>query len=321
MRDRTTITLRPTTSERALAGRGLAIASARARRGCSWHGQPRASDRDRRSRDRRRRRKNRARRLHRAREPQLRQSLSRLSRRRHRLERQEFAGQGHSSCVPVSLASHYVHRPLGGGDVRRLQRHRAICPGTNCRMNGFDQEHVCATPPKNPQYVYVPHDESRAVLRHGSTNGCSADRMFQSQLDESFVAHQYVIAAQAEWTVDLPSFDVGLRAAARTTRSARSRRSAARTDRPSGPASTTRRSATSSTKPISRGASTRARMGSRSSGGGALWSGYQAIRHIRYGPDWKKTSSRRTGSSSPTCARGSWRTSPGSRRSATTPIT
>ena len=31
-----------------------------------------------------------------------------------------------------------------------------------------------------------------------------ADRMFQSQLDESFVAHQYVIAAQAAWSVNLP---------------------------------------------------------------------------------------------------------------------
>ena len=39
------------------------------------------------------------------------------------------------------------------------------------------------------------------------------------------------------------------------------------------------------------------------------------------GPTGRKTSSRRTGSSSPTSRRASWRTSPGSRRSATTPIT
>src|SRR5579862_8752930 len=32
-----------------------------------------------------------------------------------------------------------------------------------------------------------------------------ADKMFQSQLDESFVAHQYIIAAQAAWSVNLPS--------------------------------------------------------------------------------------------------------------------
>jgi hypothetical protein len=31
------------------------------------------------------------------------------------------------------------------------------------------------------------------------------DRMLQSQLDESFVAHQYIIAAQAKSTVNVPS--------------------------------------------------------------------------------------------------------------------
>ena len=51
-------------------------------------------------------------------------------------------------------------------------------------------------------------------------------------------------------------------------------------------ASITRRSATNSTTPGSRGASTRASTHDveriRS-----VWSGYQAVKHIRYGPDWK----------------------------------
>ena len=34
--------------------------------------------------------------------------------------------------------------------------------------------------------------------------GVVADRMFQSHLDESFVSHQYIIAAQAASSVDLP---------------------------------------------------------------------------------------------------------------------
>ena len=69
-------------------------------------------------------------------------------------------------------------------------------PGTDCRMDGFDNElHVRRTD-ANPQYVYVPHNESKPYFDMAH-EWVVADRMFQSQLDESFVAHQYVIAAQA----------------------------------------------------------------------------------------------------------------------------
>ena len=57
---------------------------------------------------------------------------------------------------------------------------------------------------QHPQYVYVPHDQSQPYFDMAH-EGALADRMFQSQLDESFVAHQYVIAAQAAWSADLPS--------------------------------------------------------------------------------------------------------------------
>ena len=69
-------------------------------------------------------------------------------------------------------------------------------PGTHCQMNGFDRESAHGGPP-NPQYVYVPHSETKPyfALAHEFV---LADRMFQSQLDESFVAHQYIIAAQAQ---------------------------------------------------------------------------------------------------------------------------
>ena len=75
-------------------------------------------------------------------------------------------------------------------------------PGTNCRMNGFDREYSGGNF-KNSQYVYVPHDQSKPYFDMAH-EGALADRMFQSQLDESFVAHQYVIAAQAAWSADLP---------------------------------------------------------------------------------------------------------------------
>ncbi|MGC1381429.1 MAG: alkaline phosphatase family protein, partial [Candidatus Baltobacteraceae bacterium] len=66
-------------------------------------------------------------------------------------------------------------------------------PGTHCRMDGFNLE-VSAGGPLNPEYVYVPHDESKPYFDMAH-EGVLADRMFQSQLDESFTAHQYIIAA------------------------------------------------------------------------------------------------------------------------------
>jgi phospholipase C len=76
-------------------------------------------------------------------------------------------------------------------------------PGTKCRMNGFDREQAFGGP-KNPQYVYVPHSDSKPYFDMAH-EFVVADHMFQSQLDESFVAHQYIIAAQAHRAVDVPN--------------------------------------------------------------------------------------------------------------------
>ncbi|HLY03808.1 MAG TPA: alkaline phosphatase family protein [Candidatus Cybelea sp.] len=75
-------------------------------------------------------------------------------------------------------------------------------PGTECRMDGFNKEFSYGGP-RHPEYVYVPHDESKPYFEMAH-EGVLADRMFQSQLDESYVAHQYIIAAQAASSVDLP---------------------------------------------------------------------------------------------------------------------
>ena len=69
-------------------------------------------------------------------------------------------------------------------------------PGTNCQMDGFDKEQRVRRSAPIREYVYVPHSESKPYF--DMAHECVlADRMFQSQLDESFVAHQYIIAAQA----------------------------------------------------------------------------------------------------------------------------
>ena len=83
----------------------------------------------------------------------------------------------------------------------------------------------------------------------------------------------------------------GAATAGRATSSPRSPNDRDAMGRTQGRASTTQRSATSSTRHTSPGASTRAGTAATSSGNGAIWSGYQAVKHIYRGPDWRRTSS------------------------------
>jgi phospholipase C len=80
-------------------------------------------------------------------------------------------------------------------------------PGTHCRNDGFDLvpyygNPTAPTPPVS--YVYVPHAESKPYFDMAH-EWVLADRNFQSHLDESFVGHQFLIAAYAGSSVDLPS--------------------------------------------------------------------------------------------------------------------
>jgi phospholipase C len=84
-------------------------------------------------------------------------------------------------------------------------------PGTKCRMNGFDAEWVgCghsgepACPLPHPQYAYVPHEQTAPYFAMAKQY-VLADQMYASNLDGSFVSHQYIIAARAESSVNDPS--------------------------------------------------------------------------------------------------------------------
>jgi len=141
-------------------------------------------------------------------------------------------------------------------------------------------------PPKGvefPEYVYVPHRESKPYFDMAH-EWVVADRMFQSQVDESFVAHQYVIAAQADASVNLPSGQWGCEGPKGNEVSTLLSN---RTYGPNQPpcfdyqtlgdeldnAKLTWKFYTS-------------RYGSSSSGQGSYWSSYQAVKHIYDGPDW-----------------------------------
>jgi len=157
-------------------------------------------------------------------------------------------------------------------------------PGTDCRMDGFDKESTFNGPVPNPMYVYVPHGDSKPYFDMAH-EWVLADRMFQSQLDESFVGHQYIIAAQAQSSVDLPFGPWGCSGGPQDLVPTITQK------REYGPyqmpcfdyqtlgdeldeAKLSWRFYTS---------------GYGSSGSdGSVWSSYQAVRHIYYGPDWKK---------------------------------
>ncbi len=136
--------------------------------------------------------------------------------RRHRLERQEVEGQDDRAAAGRACGR-IRHRPLGEPRCSRRATGPGKLPGTQCRMDGFDRGVVRRSGGlKHPQYVYVPHKDSKPYFDMAHER-VVADRMFQSHLDESFVGHQYIIAAQAASSVNLPIRIVGLRAAARTT--------------------------------------------------------------------------------------------------------
>jgi phospholipase C len=159
-------------------------------------------------------------------------------------------------------------------------------PGTQCRMDGFDRESHEGGPEPYPEYVYVPHSDSKPYFDMAH-EGVLADHMFQSQLDESFVAHQYVIAAQAAWSVDLPQ---GAWGCSNSTFNEVSIISPERTyeKRSQPPCFDYTTLGDELDKANLTWRFYAARYGSASSGDGGVWSSYQAINHIYHGPDWKK---------------------------------
>jgi phospholipase C len=152
-------------------------------------------------------------------------------------------------------------------------------PGTHCLMNGFNNEQVYGSP--GGQYSYVPHSESKPYwdMAHEFV---LADRMFASQIDESFVAHQYIIAAQAQSSVDVPFSYWGCGGGKTDeVEIIKQGRGYGGVQRPCFNYETLGDELDKAGLPW-RFYTSRYRVPL-----GGLWSGYQAIRHIFYGPDWK----------------------------------
>lgn len=85
---------------------------------------------------------------------------------------------------------------------------KGVLPGTKCRMDGWNHEQATAGHPKNFAYSYVVRDEIKPYWQIAEQY-VLADRMFASNLDGSFVAHQYAVAAYASRTANDPLTDWG----------------------------------------------------------------------------------------------------------------
>ncbi len=152
-------------------------------------------------------------------------------------------------------------------------------PGTHCRMDGFDRERLYGGP-KLGQYAYVPHAESKPYFEMAH-EFVLADHMFASQLDESFVAHQYVIAAQAKSSVDVPTVRWGCSGGkSASVATITHRRTYGKRQRPCFDYETL------GDELDQAGLSWRFYTSQYTFPFSGYWSAYQAVKHIFYGPDW-----------------------------------
>ena len=189
------------------------------------------------------------------------------------------------ALAPVSLHEQYVIDHSSAAMYAACNG-RGTLPGTQCRMDGFDKEYVDGAPRgvRHPTYVYVPHGDSRPYFDMAH-EWVLSDRTFQSQLDESFVAHQYIIAAQAASSVDLPYGTWGcVPGPGAWVSTITEQRTYGETESPCFDYETLADELD--------GARLSWRFYSSwydtpSSDDGAVWSSFQAIKHIYEGPDWK----------------------------------
>ena len=166
-------------------------------------------------------------------------------------------------------------------------------PGTHCKMNGFDNEYYqCgkgspypACPNANPPYSYVPHSQTKPYFAMAQQY-VLADRMFQSDWDmSSFVSHQYIIAAQADDTINFPTGQWGCEGGSGDTIDTMN---SERGINPSSDAIPPCFNYTTLATELDAAKLSWRFYASVINQSGGLWSAYQAVDPIFYGPDWDK---------------------------------
>ena len=187
---------------------------------------------------------------------------------------------GTIELAPISLATQYDLDHSAQGMFEACDGTGKL-PGTKCRMDGFNREKIYFHGPKNGQYAYVPHSESKPYFEMAHEFVLS-DRTFASQLDESFVAHQYIIAAQAKSSVDVPTIKWGCEGGPTASVATITRR------RTYGPRQRPCFNyATLGDELDKAGLTWRFYTSQYTVPTSGFWSAYQAVKHIFYGPDWQ----------------------------------
>ena len=161
-------------------------------------------------------------------------------------------------------------------------------PGTDCQMNGFDKESWgCGSrcPNQNPPYSYVPHDETKPYFDMGKQY-VLADQMYASNFDaSSYISHQYIIAAQAEASVNFPYGPWGCPGGSGETinKVGPDRQVPDGYERPCYTDTSLGQEADNASPPVSW-----AYYAASYSGYPWIWSAYQANQYVYYGSDWDK---------------------------------
>jgi phospholipase C len=163
-------------------------------------------------------------------------------------------------------------------------------PGTDCQMNGFDQEYVgCGgrsnpCPTKYPQYAYVPHRETKPYFAIAQQY-VLADEMYASNFDgSSFISHQYIISGQAESAVNYPFGSWGCPGGSGD----QVEEVGPERQVPDGYEIVCWDPTTLGDELDNAGISWAYYASSYGSHYPGIWSAYQAIKHIYYGKDWNK---------------------------------
>lgn len=153
-------------------------------------------------------------------------------------------------------------------------------PGQNCKMDAFDLEYVGGSAPPNPEYGYAPRSEVQTYFNMAGQYAL-ADSMFNSNIDASFVSHQYIIAGQANHEVNLPSGAWGCNGGSGDVVSTLN------ADRSYGPNQTPCQNYTTLGDELSGKHLSWHYYAANPSDIGFIWSAYQAVAHDRNGPAWK----------------------------------
>ena len=152
-------------------------------------------------------------------------------------------------------------------------------PYNNGSMNGFNNEGVGGHGGSNPQYGYVPHNESQTYFNMAGQY-VVGDRMFTSHIDDSFISHQYLIAGQANHATYFPNSAWGCDGGPSDTIPTLN------PNRTFGPNIVVCWDITTLGDELDHAKKSWRFFASSLNGDGNIWSSYQAIRHIRYGKDW-----------------------------------